>query len=107
MQQLSIIGILLLTSKGAGGITGSGFVVLTSTLAAINYIPMEGLAILIGVDRFMSQARSITNMIGNTVATVVIAKNENLIDTDVYKQVVEKKQINNEIISKCLDWIIK
>jgi len=59
---------------------------------------MEGLAILIGVDRFMSQARSITNMIGNTVATVVIAKNENLIDTDVYKQVVEKKQINNDII---------
>ncbi len=98
MQQLSIIGILLLTSKGAGGITGSGFVVLTSTLAAINYIPLEGLAILIGVDRFMSQARSITNMIGNTVATVVIAKNENLIDTEVYKKIVEKKEYNNDII---------
>ena len=95
MQQLSIVGILLITSKGAGGITGSGFIVLTSTLAAIKFIPLEGLALLIGVDRFMSQARSITNMIGNTVATIVIAKNEKLIDEQTYFSVVENK--NNQV----------
>jgi aerobic C4-dicarboxylate transport protein len=75
-QQLTIIGILMLTSKGAAGVTGSGFIVLTSTLAAIKVIPVEGVAILLGVDRFMSEARAITNMIGNGIATIVIAKSE-------------------------------
>jgi aerobic C4-dicarboxylate transport protein len=75
-QQLTIIGILMITSKGAAGVTGSGFIVLSSTLAAIKIIPVEGLAILIGVDRFMSEARAITNVIGNGVATIVIAKSE-------------------------------
>lgn len=90
-QQLTIIGILIITSKGAAGVTGSGFLVLTSTLTALKIIPVEGLALLIGVDRFMSEARAITNMIGNTVATVVIAKSENAIDLITYKTVVEKK----------------
>jgi aerobic C4-dicarboxylate transport protein len=76
-QQLSIIGILMVTSKGAAGVTGSGFIVLTSTLAAIRVIPVEGVAILLGVDRFMSEARAITNVIGNGVATIVVAKSEN------------------------------
>ena len=75
-QQLVIIGILMLTSKGAAGVTGSGFIVLTSTLTAIKVIPVEGVAILFGVDRFMSTARALTNMIGNGVATIVIAKSE-------------------------------
>jgi aerobic C4-dicarboxylate transport protein len=75
-QQLEIIGILMITSKGAAGVTGSGFIVLTSTLAAIKVIPVEGVAILLGVDRFMSEARAITNVIGNGVATIVIAKSE-------------------------------
>ena len=75
-QQLSIIAILMVTSKGAAGVTGSGFIVLTSTLAAIKVIPVEGVAILLGVDRFMSEARAITNVIGNGVATIVIAKSE-------------------------------
>lgn len=75
-QQLTIIGILMITSKGAAGVTGSGFIVLTSTLAAIKVIPVEGLAILLGVDRFMSEARAITNVIGNGIATIVIAKSE-------------------------------
>jgi len=75
-QQLVIIGILMITSKGAAGVTGSGFIVLTSTLAAIKVIPVEGVAILLGVDRFMSEARAITNVIGNGVATIVIAKSE-------------------------------
>jgi aerobic C4-dicarboxylate transport protein len=76
MQQVTIIGILMITSKGAAGVTGSGFIILTSTLAAIKIIPAEGVAILLGVDRFMSEARAITNMIGNGIATVVIAKSE-------------------------------
>ena len=92
-QQATIIGILMITSKGAGGISGSGFVVLASSLAAIKVIPVEGLALLIGVDRFMSQGRAITNMIGNTIATVVIAKNENLLDMDIYNAVVEGKKV--------------
>ncbi len=75
-RQLIIIGILMITSKGAAGVTGSGFIVLTSTLIALKVIPVEGLAILFGVDRFMSEARAITNVIGNGVATIVIAKSE-------------------------------
>lgn len=75
-QQLSIIGILMLTSKGAAAVTGGGFVVLASTLAAVKVIPLEGIALLLGVDRFMSEARAITNLIGNAVATVVVSKSE-------------------------------
>lgn len=92
-QQLTVIGILLLTSKGAAGVTGSGFIVLASTLTALKVIPLEGLALLIGVDRFMSEGRAIINFIGNTIATVIIAKSENEVDMVRYKQVVEKKGI--------------
>jgi aerobic C4-dicarboxylate transport protein len=88
-QQLTVIGILLLTSKGAAGVTGSGFIVLASTLSALKVIPIEGLALLIGVDRFMSEGRAIINFIGNTIATVVIAKSEKELNMAVYKKVVE------------------
>ena len=80
-QQLSVMAILMVTSKGAAGVTGSGFIVLASTLAAIHVVPVEGVALLLGVDRFMSEARAITNMIGNAVATVVIAKSEHAFET--------------------------
>ncbi len=92
-QELTIIGILMVTSKGAAGVTGSGFIVLASTLTAIKVIPVEGLALLLGVDRFMSEARSITNIIGNTVATIFIANNEGEFDRAKYEQVInlEKK----------------
>lgn len=73
---LTVIGILMITSKGAAGITGSGFIVLASTLTALHKIPVEGLAFLLGVDKFMSEARAITNLIGNTVATIIISKTE-------------------------------
>lgn len=92
-QQLTVIGILLLTSKGAAGVTGSGFIVLASTLSALKVIPVEGLALLIGVDRFMSEGRAIINFIGNTIATVVIAKSEKEIDMVKYRSVVEKKPL--------------
>jgi aerobic C4-dicarboxylate transport protein len=81
-QILSVIGILMVTSKGAAGVTGSGFVVLASTLTAIKVIPLEGLALLLGVDRFMSEARAITNIIGNGVATIWLANNEKEFDRD-------------------------
>ncbi|SHG63195.1 aerobic C4-dicarboxylate transport protein [Chryseolinea serpens] len=77
---LTLIGILLVTSKGAAGVTGSGFIVLATTLQAVKSIPIEGLALLIGVDRFMSEARAITNMIGNGVATVWLSNNEKAFD---------------------------
>jgi aerobic C4-dicarboxylate transport protein len=79
-QELTIIGILFITSKGAAGVTGSGFVVLASTLTAVKVIPVEGLALLLGVDRFMSEARAITNFIGNGVATIFLANNEKEFD---------------------------
>lgn len=79
-QEMTIIGILFITSKGAAGVTGSGFVVLASTLTAIKVIPVEGLALLLGVDRFMSEARALTNFIGNGVATIFLANNEKEFD---------------------------
>jgi aerobic C4-dicarboxylate transport protein len=79
-QQLSLLAILMLTSKGAAGVTGSGFIVLASTLAATRVVPVEGVALVLGVDRFMSEARAIVNLIGNGVATIVIAKSENAYD---------------------------
>jgi len=79
-QQLGVLGVLMLTSKGAAGVTGSGFIVLASTLGAMRVVPIEGVAILLGVDRFMSEARAITNLIGNGAATLVIARSENAFD---------------------------
>jgi aerobic C4-dicarboxylate transport protein len=102
-QQLGILGLLLLTSKGAAGVTGSGFVTLAATLSAVPVLPVAGLALLVGIDRFMSEARAITNLIGNTLATVVVAKwddgldvtrmhrilNGNPIAPDVFEQTAE------------------
>ena len=79
-QQLGILGLLLITSNGAAGVTGSGFIVLASTLAALKIIPLQGLALLFGVDRFMSEARAITNFAGNAIAAVVIARQEGAFD---------------------------
>jgi aerobic C4-dicarboxylate transport protein len=73
-QQLTLLTVLLLTSKGAAAVTGGGFITLAATLSATDVLPVAGLALLLGVDRFMSEARAITNLIGNAVATVVISK---------------------------------
>jgi len=74
VQQLGLLAVLLLTSKGAAGVTGSGFIVLAATLSAVGTVPVAGLALILGVDRFMSEARALTNLIGNGVATLVVAK---------------------------------
>jgi aerobic C4-dicarboxylate transport protein len=87
-EQLSILLVLMVTSKGAAGVTGSGFIVLASTLSAMKVIPVESIALLLGVDRFMSEARAITNLIGNGVATLVISRSENAFDEDRRRQVV-------------------
>lgn len=82
-EQLTLLGILMLTSKGAAGVTGSGFIVLASTLAATRTVPVEGVALLLGVDRFMSEARAITNLIGNGVATLVVSRSEGAFDDEM------------------------
>lgn len=84
-EQIAAMGILMVTSKGAAGVTGSGFIVLSSTLVSLNIMPIENVAILLGVDRFMSEARSITNLIGNGIAVVVIAKSEKEFDEEKYQ----------------------
>jgi aerobic C4-dicarboxylate transport protein len=73
-QQLTLLAVLLLTSKGAAGVTGSGFIVLAATLSAVGHVPVAGLALILGVDRFMSEARALTNLVGNGVATVVVGR---------------------------------
>jgi len=92
-QQLSVLAVLMVTSKGAAGVTGSGFIVLVSTLTALKLMPVEHIAILLGVDRFMSEARAITNMIGNGIATIVIAKSENEFDEEKYQLAIQPAAI--------------
>jgi len=79
-QELSILAVLLLTSKGAAGVTGSGFIVLAATLSSVGTIPVASIALILGIDRFMSEARALTNLVGNGVATIIVAKWERALD---------------------------
>jgi len=85
-QQLTLLAVLLLTSKGAAGVTGSGFIVLAATLSAVGHVPVAGLALILGIDRFMSEARALTNLVGNGVATLVVAKWTGDLDTDTLQR---------------------
>jgi len=91
VQQITLLGVLMLTSKGAAGVTGSGFIVLAATLSAVGGVPVAGLALILGIDRFMSEARALTNLIGNGVATVVVGKWLGDLDVDRLHQ-----QLNNK-----------
>src|SRR5436309_7455286 len=91
VQQLTLLAVLVLTSKGAAGVTGSGFIVLAATLSAVGAVPVAGLALILGIDRFMSEARALTNLIGNGVATIVVAKWTGDLDTARLAS-----QLNNE-----------
>jgi aerobic C4-dicarboxylate transport protein len=92
-QELTLLGVLLITSKGAAGVTGSGFITLAATLSVMPTIPVAGLALILGIDRFMSEARALTNLIGNGVATVVAAKWENELDMQrLYETISTKKK---------------
>jgi aerobic C4-dicarboxylate transport protein len=93
VQELTLLGVLLLTSKGAAGITGSGFIVLAATLSAVGHVPVAGLALILGIDRFMSEARALTNTIGNGVATLVVAKWSGELDSERLTKV-----LNNETV---------
>ncbi|MBS1744906.1 MAG: cation:dicarboxylase symporter family transporter [Bacteroidetes bacterium] len=99
-QAFVIIGVLLITSKGAAGVTGSGFIVLASTLSAVKVIPMEGLAFLLGVDRFMSEARALTNFIGNGVATIWISNNEKEFDYNKMKMSLNNFSDSEKILAE-------
>jgi aerobic C4-dicarboxylate transport protein len=81
VQELTLLAVLLLTSKGAAGVTGSGFIVLAATLSAVGHVPVAGLALILGIDRFMSEARALTNLVGNAVATLVVARWTGELDT--------------------------
>ena len=90
-QQVTLLAVLLLTSKGAAGVTGSGFIVLAATLSAVGHVPVAGLALILGVDRFMSEARALTNLIGNGVATVVVGKWCGELDTARMNRVLDRE----------------
>jgi aerobic C4-dicarboxylate transport protein len=87
-EQITLLAILLLTSKGAAGVTGSGFIVLAATLSAVGTVPVAGLALILGIDRFMSEARALTNFVGNGVATIVVGKWCNALDSKRMTQVL-------------------
>jgi aerobic C4-dicarboxylate transport protein len=90
-QQVTLLAVLLLTSKGAAGVTGSGFIVLAATLSAVGHVPVAGLALILGIDRFMSEARALTNLIGNGVATVVVGKWCGDLDSSRLRQVLNRE----------------
>ncbi|MFJ3054748.1 dicarboxylate/amino acid:cation symporter [Herbaspirillum sp. NPDC087042] len=95
VQELTLLGVLLLTSKGAAGITGSGFIVLAATLSAVGHVPVAGLALILGIDRFMSEARALTNTIGNGVATLVVAKWSGELDTERLHKVLNNETVDD------------
>jgi aerobic C4-dicarboxylate transport protein len=103
-QQLTLLAVLLLTSKGAAGVTGSGFIVLAATLSAVGQVPVAGLALILGIDRFMSEARALTNLIGNGVATVVVGKWCGELDSARMRRVLNKETTDDaEEPEKVLD----
>src|SRR6202035_401863 len=87
-QLVTLLVVLMLTSKGAAAVTGGGFITLAATLSSLGTVPVAGITLLLGVDRFMSQMRSLTNLIGNGVATIVVAKWEREIDEDLATRVL-------------------
>lgn len=93
-QTITILGVLMLTSKGAAGVTGSGFVTLAATFAAIPTIPVAGLALILGIDRFMSEARALTNLVGNGVATIVVSRWEKELDVDRMRRVLNHEELD-------------
>ena len=89
-QQVTLLGVAMLTSKGASGVTGAGFITLAATIAVVPSIPVAGLALILGVDRFMSEARSLTNFVGNGVAAIVVSRWENELATETLTRELTK-----------------
>jgi len=97
-QQLALLAVLLLTSKGSAGVAGAGFIALAATLSTVDSLPVAGLTLLLGVDRFMNEARAITNTIGNAVATVVIAKWEGVLDQEMFESAIHDEKLISDIV---------
>ena len=93
MQQITLLAVLVLTSKGAAGVTGSGFIVLAATLSAVGHVPVAGIALILGIDRFMSEARALTNLIGNGVATVVVGRWVGDVDTNRMRRMLDQESV--------------
>jgi aerobic C4-dicarboxylate transport protein len=95
-QQLGILGVLLLTSKGAAGVTGSGFIVLAATLSAVGTIPVAGIMLIFGIDKFMSECRALVNATGNTVASIVVSRWEGEFDADRARRILDGRDAADE-----------
>jgi aerobic C4-dicarboxylate transport protein len=93
MDQLVVMGVLMITSKGSAGVTGSGFITLAATLASMGKIPVSGMVLLLGVDRFMSEARAITNTIGNGVGTLVVARWVGAVDRQRMTRILDGEEV--------------
>jgi len=89
-DQLLLLLVAMISSKGAAGITGAGFITLAATLSVVPSIPVGGMALLLGIDRFMSECRALTNLVGNAVATIVVARWENELDQDAFAAALHK-----------------
>jgi aerobic C4-dicarboxylate transport protein len=97
---VTLLVVLLLSSKGAAGVTGSGFIVLAATISAVGHLPLAGLALILGIDRFMSEARALTNLVCNSVATIVVAKWCKQLDNDQLQAVLSNKTPSNHLNKK-------
>jgi aerobic C4-dicarboxylate transport protein len=95
-HQITLLVVLLLSSKGAAGVTGSGFIVLAATISAVGHLPVAGLALILGIDRFMSEARALTNLVGNGVATIVVAKWVKELDSQQLDDVLNNREPTNK-----------
>ena len=95
-HQITLLVVLLLSSKGAAGVTGSGFIVLAATISAVGHLPVAGLALILGIDRFMSEARALTNLVGNGVATIVVAKWVKELDSKQLDDVLNNREPTNK-----------
>jgi aerobic C4-dicarboxylate transport protein len=95
-QELTILGVAMLTSKGASGITGAGFITLAATLAVVPTIPVAGMTLILGIDKFMSECRALTNIIGNGVATIVVSKWERELDQDRLRAELKNPSVDEE-----------
>jgi aerobic C4-dicarboxylate transport protein len=98
-QELAILGIAMITSKGASGVTGAGFVTLAATLAIIPDIPIQSLAVIVGVDRFMSECRALTNLVGNGVATLVVSRWEGELDTHQLNEMLRRPESSEAAVA--------
>ncbi|WP_163616055.1 cation:dicarboxylate symporter family transporter, partial [Klebsiella pneumoniae] len=96
-QELGILGIAMITSKGASGVTGAGFITLAATLSVVPAVPVAGMALILGIDRFMSECRALTNFVGNAVATIVVARWEGELDEARLQAVLAGQDVSETV----------